>query len=284
MRLIVIKNKFSKAGSLCLIMIAMSVLPFGELKAQATDSLGARQPEYVGSNFLWNGVYTKYRIGERLWYNGEYHVRTRDFVNEMAQLYLRIGLSYLVNNNFEITAGIVRPYYWVDESQYPENTNLDKVVPQFRFWQQYLFIQPVGRVKLYHQIRMEQRWRRDFIVDSPFLLTHRFRHKIMAYIPFSSRGLQTKTFFASLYNEIFIQAGKSIQVNFMEDNRTFAGVGYILNENVQLQAGYMYSIQQRFSGIDFNSRDIFRISVYHNFDFYYKKKMSQSESIIPTFY
>lgn len=252
---------------------------------QGSESDSVRQRETFGGQFLWTGIYTKYRIGEKLWYNGEYHIRTRDnFINEMNQLYIRLGLSYLLTNNFEITGGIVTPFYWVDENQYPENTPLDKVVPQFRFWQQFLFIQPVGRVKVYHQIRLEQRWRRDFIVDSPFELTHRFRYKLMAYVPINSKELQKKTLFLSLYNEIFIQAGRSIQLNFLEDNRSFIGLGYILNENIQIQTGYMRSIQQRSNGFDFNDRDIIRVSLYHNFDFYYKKKISQSESIVPNFY
>lgn len=252
---------------------------------QGSESDSVRQKETFGGQFLWTGIYTKYRIGEKLWYNGEYHIRTRDnFINEMNQLYIRLGLSYLLTNNFEITGGIVTPFYWVDENQYPENTPLDKVVPQFRFWQQFLFIQPVGRVKVYHQIRLEQRWRRDFIVDSPFELTHRFRYKLMAYVPLNSRELQKKTLFLSLYNEIFIQAGRSIQINYLEDNRSFIGLGYILNENIQIQTGYMKSFQQRSNGFDFNDRDIIRVSLYHNFDFYYKKKISESESIMPNFY
>lgn len=253
--------------------------------AQGSESDSVRRKETFGGQFLWNGIYTKYRIGEKLWYNGEYHIRTRNnFINEMNQLYIRLGLSYLLTNNFEITGGIVTPFYWVDENRYPENTPLDKVVPQFRFWQQFLFIQPVGRVKVYHQIRLEQRWRRDFIVGSPFELTHRFRYKLMAYVPINSKELQKKTLFLSLYNEIFIQAGKSIQLNFLEDNRSFIGLGYILNENIQIQTGYMKSIQQRSNGFDFNDRDIIRVSLYHNFDFYYKKKISQSESLMPNFY
>lgn len=268
-----------------LFLVFVCLLVNTQVFGQVPQPEEVRQKENYDFQFLWTGIYTKYRIGEKLWYNGEYHVRTRNnFINEMNQLYIRLGLSYLLTNNFEITGGIVTPFYWSDPGQFPEGTPLDKVVPQFRFWQQYLFIQPVGRVKVYHQIRMEQRWRRDFIVDTPFELTHRFRYKIMAYIPLNSRELQKKTLFLSLYNEIFIQAGKSIEVNFMEDNRTFVGLGYILNENIQLQTGYMKSLQQRGNGIDFNNRDIIRVSLYHNFDFYYKKKISQGESLLPSFY
>jgi hypothetical protein len=264
-----------------LVYFSINNTSFGQ--GSESDSLRQKQTNY--GQFLWTGIYTKYRIGEKLWYNGEYHIRTRNnFINEMNQLYIRLGLSYLLTYNFEITAGIVTPFYWVDKNRFPENTPLDRVVPQFRFWQQFLFIQSVGRAKVYHQIRLEQRWRRDFVVDSPVELTHRFRYKLMAYVPLNSKELQKKTLFLSFYNEIFIQAGKPVQLNFLEDNRTFIGIGYIVNENVQLQTGYMKSFQQKSNGFDFEDRDILRISFYHNFDFYYKKKMSQSESIIPNFY
>ena len=206
-------NSFaSRARSIIIVVILLNLWIITVSHAQLPTPVqnpDDREKVYDPSSFFWLGLYTKYRIGEKLWYNGEYHIRRRgDFINEMAQLYVRIGLSYLVKYNFEITGGIVTPLYWVDKSKYPEEVPIDKVLPQFRFWQQYLFIQSVGRTKLYHQIRTEQRWRRDFIKDSPFLLTHRFRYKIMAYIPLSSRGLQINTMYVSMYNEIFIQAGK----------------------------------------------------------------------------
>ena len=50
----------------------------------------------------------------------------------------------------------------------------------------------------------------------------------------------------------------------------------ILNENIQLQAGFMKTYQQRQNGVDFNSRDILRFSIYHNLDFYYKKNKQKT--------
>lgn len=251
------------------------------MENQAGDS-ALPEKKYTRQSGLWLGMYTKYRIGEKLFYYGEYHMRRRDhLIENMAQIYLRFGLSYLVNEKFEVTGGIVTPFYWAPEDQFSDEEQIDKVVNQFRFWQQFLFIQSMGRVKIYHQIRTEQRWKRDYLVNSPFELTHRMRYKISTYIPLNKPKLQDKTVFFSGYNELFIQAGKPVLYNYFEDNRLFLGLGYVINENFQLQAGYMKSIQQKERGFDLNSRDIIRFSVYHNLDFTKRKKESRNQEVDP---
>lgn len=223
---------------------------------------------------LWVGLYTKYRIKEKLFYYGEYHYRRRnDFIKDMAQVYLRFGLTYLVNKNTELTGGIVTPFYWA--GNYEPNAGIDKIVPQFRFWEQLLLVQHIDRLKLYHQFRFEQRWRRDFVEESPFELTHRFRYRITAYYPLNRPKLLPKTLYLSFYEEILMQAGKTITYDHFEDNRVFLGLGYIVNENIQIQAGYMWTFRHNGSPYQYESRHIPRLSVYHNFDFYGRKKKQE---------
>ncbi|MEX2379123.1 MAG: DUF2490 domain-containing protein, partial [Vicingaceae bacterium] len=180
------------------------------------------EKESYNTSGMWTGLYTKYRISERFLYYGEYHYRRRNnLINDMAQIYLRFGATYLVNPKFEITAGIVTPIYWAPDQEAP---NIDKRVMQYRLWEQFLFVQSLDRAKIYHQLRFEQRWKRDYVKNSPFELTYRFRYKISSYIPLNNDYLGTKTLFLSLYEEIFIQAGKSIVYNHMEDNRMFIGL------------------------------------------------------------
>lgn len=256
-----------KAPLLFLILIVSPLVALSQEEPEQEERITSRRSE------LWNGLYTKYRIGEKLFYYGEYHLRTRDqLVQNMGQIYLRFGLSYIINKNLEITGGIVTPFYWAPPEYADQELPYDKIVNQFRFWQQALFIQSLGKAKLYHQIRTEQRWRRDYYVGSPFELSYRWRYKISSYIPLNSYKFQPGTYFLSLYNEVFIQTGKTIIRNPFEDNRAFVGLGYILNENIQFQVGYAKSWQQRDSGINYNNRDLIRFSVYHNLDFTRKKK------------
>ena len=193
-----------KAPLLLLILIALPFAAQSQEDSEQEERITSRRSE------LWNGLYTKYRIGEKLFYYGEYHLRTRDqLVQNMGQIYLRFGLSYIINKNFELTGGIVTPLYWAPPEYADQELPYDKVVNQFRFWQQALFIQSLGKAKLYHQIRTEQRWRRSYYVGSPFQLTYRWRYKISSYIPLNSYKFQPGTYFLSLYNELFIQTGEN---------------------------------------------------------------------------
>lgn len=256
-----------------MVWLNLVLLGLGVEKVQAQDD--EEKPERVVSSRseLWTGLYTKYRIGEKLYYYGEYHVRTRDqLVQNMSQLYLRFGLSYIIDKSLEVTGGFVLPFYWAPPEYQEIEEPYDNVIPQYRLWQQFLFVQSVSRVKFYHQIRTEQRWRRDWIEDSPFLLTFRWRYKLSAYIPINSTSLQKGDIFASIYNEVFVQSGKTIIRNPFEENRTFLGLGYILNENLQFQGGYIFSYQQRPSGINYNNRGLVRFAIFHTLDLTKKRK------------
>jgi len=222
----------------------------------------------------WAGLYTKYRIGEKLYYYGEYHYRRRNYMKDMAQVYLRFGVTYLLSKKLEITGGVVTPFYWSPDQ---ESDLVDKVVPQYRFWEQLLFVQNFYRAKVYHQVRTEQRWKRDYLKDSPFVLSWRFRYKLSVYAPLNHSKLINKTLFLSLYDEIFIQAGKKIIYNHLEDNRLFLGLGYIFNENIQMQAGYMLTYRHAGSPYDYEFRHIPRLSLYHSFDVYSRRQARKSQ-------
>lgn len=231
-----------------------------------------REKEFRNSSGLWLGLYTKYRIKEKLFYYGEYHLRTRNGIEDMAQIYLRFGISYLHTKYFEITGGIVNPYYWAPD---PTRPNIDKVVPQYHTWEQLIFFTPFERLKLYHQIRIEQRWKRDYTSGSPYELDHRFRYKISAYYPLNRHRLEIGTIFGSFYEEIFIQAGKPVIYNHLEDNRIFLGFGYILNESIQFQTGYMYTFRHDGAPNKYENRYIVRFSVFHNLDFFKGKSSTE---------
>jgi hypothetical protein len=227
---------------------------------------------------LWLGTYTKYRLSKRMFYYGEYHYRRRNaFVKDMAQIYLRFGTTYLASKKFEITTGFVTPIYWAPDQS---ADGIDRVVMQFRFWEQFLFVQAIGRAKIYHQIRFEQRWRRKYEIGSPFTLTYRFRYKFSTYIPLNHDHLVPKTLFFSFYDEIFIQAGKEIIYNHMEDNRMFIGLGYIFNENFQMQAGYMWTYRHNKSPFAFEHRHIPRVSLYHNLNFHKRSVDKKKEKVL----
>ena len=227
---------------------------------------------------VWLGFYTKYHFNDKWAYYGEYHLRKRDGFNEMGQIYLRIGATYSLAKYVDVTVGIANPYYWSPDQ---DNPNLDKVVPQFRTWEQTVFATPFDHIKLFHQIRLEQRFKRGYEKGSEYKLTHRFRYKLTLYVPLNKPAFENHTLFLSAYNEIFIQAGKSVVFNYFEDNRTFIGLGYNLFDHLQVQAGYMYSFRHFGAPNVYENRHIFRLSVYHHLDLHLDKHREHKDRTLP---
>ena len=236
--------------------------------AQTSPSIPAEK-EVRSSNGIWFGFYTKYHINDKWAYYGEYHVRMREGMGEMGQVYLRFGATYRIKKYLDFTVGFVNPYYWAPNQEDP---NVDKVVPQYRTWQQGVLATPFDHITVLHQLRLEQRWRRDYEKDSPFELTHRFRYKLTVYVPLNHKDFGPHTLFLALYEEIFMQAGKSVVYNHLEDNRAFIGLGYNLSRSLQLQGGYMNSYRHDGAPFKYESRNIIRFSVIHHLDFHLEKQ------------
>lgn len=213
----------------------------------------------------WLGLYTTYWFSKKWGYYGEYHLRRADFVNRMSKLYLRFGVNYKVDTQFRITLGVVNRYTWTD---YPELVTEERYVPEYRFWEQALFSAKYFGLKIYHQLRTEQRWRRSTkIADPKYYYYNRFRYKILAYAPIFGPLLETNSLFLTLYNEIFMQAGEKVEYNYFEDNRAYVGLGYGLTDSVHLHMGYMKSFGQ-LNAFEFRDNDIFRLSIYHKLSFF----------------
>ena len=227
------------------------------------------EKEISTSDGVWLGFYTKYHFNDKWAYYGEYHVRTRNGFDQMGQVYLRFGATYKIAKYLDLTVGFVNPYYW---APHPEDPNVDRVVPQYRTWQQAVLATPFDHIKVLHQLRIEQRFRRDFVKDSPYELTHRFRYKLTTFIPLNHKDFGPHTLFLAIYEEIFIQAGKSVVYNHLEDNRAFLGLGYNLSPALQIQGGYMYSFRHNGAPHRYENRHIFRFSVYHHLDFHLERQ------------
>lgn len=227
------------------------------------------EKETRSTSGAWFGFYTKYHFNDRWAYYGEYHVRRKDGFDKMGQIYLRFGATYKVAKYLEVTAGFVNPYYW---NPNPEATNTDRVAPQYRAWEQAVLATPFDHIKVMHQLRLEQRWRRDFVKDSPYKLTHRFRYKLTVYVPLNHRDFDEKTLFLAMYNEIFIQTGKTVTFNHLEDNRSFVGLGYNINHDWQIQSGYMYTYRHDGAPHKFENRNIWRLSLYHHLDLHHDRQ------------
>ena len=68
-------------------------------------------------------------------------------------------------------------------------------------------------------------------------------------------------------NEVMINAGKSIQYNYFDQNRTYGGLMYDLNKSFSVQAQFMYIWQQLSNGVTLDKISVIRFNVYHRINF-----------------
>jgi hypothetical protein len=216
---------------------------------------------------IWNGVYIKVKLANKIGYYGEHHFRVRNslgnltsFIGRTRQIYNRAGINIFFNPYFEAVIG---PTFVLNYSPDPGNPDFYRVTYEPRIWHQWLFIMPTfSRVKIFHQFRFEHRWRRSNRVGSELLYTNRYRYKLFAYVGINKKDIKPGTLFFSPSAEIFMQSGKSIVINPFEDFRTYNGFGYVLNPNVTFFAGHMWTYGQAPSGFLYQTSHILRFNVF----------------------
>ncbi len=221
--------KKKKIGMAALILVLM--LP---IAIRAQDSNFGNWLIYIGNKQLnqkWN-------------LHHEVQYRNYDAIGDLEQLLIRTGLGYnLTENNNNILLG----YGYILSENYIGDSNEKASVNEHRIYQQFTTKQKVGIVNLSHRYRFEQRF-----VEADFKM--RFRYFLGLKVPFSTKESALKKYYFSAYNEIFLNTKTSI----FDRNRVYAGIGYKLNSNLKLEAGYMNQF------FETSSRDQFNILVLLN--------------------
>jgi len=201
------KSKMKKKAGMAALMIALMLPTF----AQSQDSDLGNWLIYIGNK----------KLNQKWNIHNEVQYRNYDAIGDLEQLLLRTGLGYSFNENKN---NLLLGYGYILSENYIGDTDEKVSVNEHRIFQQFTSKQTVGRVKLNHRYRFEQRF-----VESDFKM--RFRYFLGLNIPFSNAS----AYYFSAYNEIFLNTKSSI----FDRNRVFGGIGRQLSKNIKIEAGYM---------------------------------------------
>ncbi|GGI57803.1 DUF2490 domain-containing protein [Winogradskyella haliclonae] len=162
---------------------------------------------------------------------GDFQYRDWQGLGDMEQLLLRSGFTYTPKNaNVKFTLG-----YGNVTSGVPGSS--DDTSTESRIYQEALLSQKLGRFYLTHRFRYEQR----FVENQDFRT--RYRYNLFLNVPINKKELSPKAIYAALYNELFINGqqdiGNNQTVELFDRNRTYLGLGYVLNEKIRFQLGWM---------------------------------------------
>ncbi|RRJ92655.1 DUF2490 domain-containing protein [Paenimyroides tangerinum] len=169
--------------------------------------------------------------------------RNHNIGTDLNQILVRGALQYNFKN--EITFGAGYGFIQTEKEFTP-----DLPVRENRIYQEALMQQNVSKLNFKHRFRYEQR----FIENTDFKT--RFRYQLGLDIPVYNTDCG-KNFYATAYNEIFINGEKTETSGLFDRNRLFIGAGVKLNKKLAFQAGWMNQMLEN------SSNQQFMISLHH---------------------
>jgi len=155
----------------------------------------------------------------------EVQYRNYDAVGDLEQLLLRTGLGYTFN---ERKNNILLGYGYILSENYIGDTNEKATVNEHRIFQQFTSKQNIGKLKLNHRYRFEQRF-----VEDDFKM--RLRYFLGFNYPLQNKEDGKSPLYLSAYNEVFLNTESDV----FDRNRVYGGLGYKFSENLKLELGYM---------------------------------------------
>lgn len=210
---------------------------------QFSNSISAQKSER-GNWFIYFG---NQKINSKWNWHNEVQYRNYNFLGDLQQLLIRTGLGYnLTENNNNVLLG----YAYINTQRYLPNSDDKDGSDEHRIYQQFITRQNFNRTYLQHRYRLEER----FLPDN---FQIRFRYLFGLNIPIHNKIMTGKTLYASAYNEIFINTQNPV----FDRNRLYGALGYVINKNFKLEAGYMAQTLEK------TNRNQFQIVLFNNLSF-----------------
>ena len=202
------------------------------------------QKSEIGNWFIYFG---NQKINQNWNWHNEIQYRNYDFIGDTNQLLLRTGLGYnLTENNNNVLLG----YAFVNTHKYIPNSDQKQESNEHRIFQQFITKQNFGRFYFLHRYRVEER----FLPDD---FQVRLRYFLNATIPLNKKTLDKNAIYFSTYNEIFVNTEKPL----FDRNRIYAALGFVINKNFKVEAGFMSQILEQ------SNRNQFQIVIFNNLPF-----------------
>ena len=175
-----------------------------------------------------NAVTVTYKFHPKFFLYGEGQLRGIEEFSYPDYYELKGGLGYYLTPNHKPFIGIGRYVNY-------KNHSLSK--EEFRVWLQDIIDVKKGIVKFENRFRAEQSWFYEPQKDVNST-RNRFRYRLNISVPLNKKKIEPGTIFANAYDEIFFIPSKTEPV--FSRNRVYGGLGYQIDENLGLAAGYLW--------------------------------------------
>ncbi len=199
---------------------------------------------------LWVSHWGDHRVSEHWSFHTEAHWRRAELGSNWQQLLLRPAVNYHMNDQVIFTLGY--SYY----RNYPYGA-YPITFPNWEHhaYQQVQLNQPIGRLRIAHRFRMEERFiarmkaaadgRAEGEFDTYFYQS-RFRYRVWLSLPLGKhQKVEPGVLTANFFDELFLNFGDPQRLDLMNQNRISALLGYQVNKPLNVMLGYMLQNLQR---------------------------------------
>jgi hypothetical protein len=215
--------------------IAFLFFGFLSFSLQAQESTRKK----TSNTNAWLMYFGNHKFSSRWGLHAEVQWRRHEGFSEDQQLLLRTGLDYYLKDNSRVTVG----YAFVETYPYGDFA-VANAFPEHRTWQQFLTTQTLGKFKLSHRYRLEQRHLGNAATGEMKGGRFENRARYMAKLTVPITPQWKNPMFLSAYDEIFINFGKEVAYNIFDQNRAYVAAGFTLSPTLKLELGYLYQVVQ----------------------------------------
>lgn len=228
------------------------------LLVKSAHQLSAQQ--HMNRNGYWLAYVGDNKINSRFGVHSEAQLRNLGVKNNsMQSAFVRTGFHYYTSSTSMVSLGY--GYFSnepSDESQYLPKSRENQI------WEQLISRKKTDKVFMEHRYRMEHR-RIENLSSQTIKISHRFRYRFQAIIPFYSISPYLRHFFCVAWDEIFLNASSRTEEIF-DRNRVFMGLGYQVSPKMNFQLGYVYQYAAQPVYTHGSVNNIALLSVVYNMD------------------
>jgi hypothetical protein len=253
----------------CMTMLGFLLLLNVAVSAQSTKR------QVVNQSLEWFSFNSNIKVNQHFGFTADMQNRFVQDFNSMQHM-IRAGVEFYVTPKLSIVP-VGYAYIW--NYQYGKQPAAF-VNNERRLWQHIAYKHSIGRIAVSHRLRLEERFIQSHhketdgsIIDDGYTNKQtRLRYRLMTNIPLNHAKMEAKTFYISIWDEIFVSHGKQVTYNDPDQNRFFVGPGYQFTKKVAVQAGYFYQVLIKSNGAkqENNSGPLFQLN--YNFDFTHQTK------------
>ena len=236
-----------------------------------TNSFSQEQRLKDNNSIGWFAYTGAFKITPKLTIHTEYQWRRTDVVKNWQQGLLRTGINYAISKNVSINAG----YAFAQTFPYGDYPAAF-AFPEHRIFEQVIVKNPIGVIDISHRFTLEQRFvgsvtNINGLKNTKYTFLNRIRYRLRGEIPLHKKTALKKNWGIILQDEIFIGWGKNIGANIFDQNRIGILLGYKLNKQVKLEAGYLNQTLQQGKRVNdkavFQYNNGFLVAANFNIDF-----------------